>query len=102
MKKLYFEFLYLRHRLLQLSGWKDESDTVIKIWFDSISNDTYLFVSDRSGIYYLPMRRHSGDDKKYYSSWLASYQKMNECFITMKNKHRTIYTLMGHVENPLF
>lgn len=95
MKTIYFKFLFLKHRALQLLGLKDADDFTIKIWQDRDAQDTCLFACVRSGLLYLPVGRKCEGNKNYYSHWIASMRHMAKYGLFNKKKNMTIYTLMG-------
>ena len=94
MKKIYFKFLFLKHRALQVLGLKDADDFTIKIWQDGDTQDTCLFAYGRSGLLYLPVGRKCEEGKEYYSHWIASLRHMAKYGLINKEKNMTIYTLM--------
>jgi len=92
-KHLYFRYLYSRHKFLQFVGLKDKKNTIIKMWYDLKTFDSYIFVDDRSGLYSLPIGRMSQDNELHNSRWLACMVQMYLCGLTKWKKQVTIYSL---------
>lgn len=96
MKRVYFKFLFIRHKVLFALGLKQTK--IIKIWFNEDIGDTCAFVNARSGIYHIPITRMTDNENITYSDWLANITMTEKYGLHDKHKNKTIYTLTGVIK----
>ncbi len=78
---------------MKLFKLKKQNDNIIKIWQDSESQDTLIFMNLRSGLWHMPIGSDCKKGKMMYSYWLADLVKIEEYGLNDKKKNKTIYRL---------